>query len=199
MLRSLFFSKINPPRLAVWAPYRRRSIRNRELGTVSFYDSQSGQHVEVSDEIFCLAIDPACDAVKTVSAGSELPTMTLETSPPPVIIEDAFAESTTTLQMTTGKLADAGYTKIILKVPSFVDADELEHAIEECVWNDVEGLPMLYRLGLRFTTTVPSSSLLQEQVKLALRMNIKHFEAKRGADYDALTAALDDHGALSHK
>lgn len=169
---------------------------NRKLGMISFYDSQSGQHVEISDEVIFKSVKKDCQEgpkkphMSLVAADGMIP------SPSPssasILIEDPFVISTTALQTLTGRLADNRFMKIILNVPSSVDADDLALAIEECVWNDVEGLPMAYRLGLRLT----GGSLLQEQVATGLRLNIKHFEAREGEDSDFLRHALDSHGAV---
>jgi hypothetical protein len=189
-----------------------RHTRIRCLGT--FYDSQSGLHVDVSDDIVLYSL-PEHHGLKLRAASFDKDKVPAPGAASSVFIEDAFDVSTTRLQTVAGALADHGFERIILNASSSssssaavgadnLDRDDMQEALEAVVWNDVEGLPMSYRLGLRLgfaaqhdqdqeearTGTRIRIARLEEHLEAALEMKVKIFEAAPGCDQEAVESLL---------
>lgn len=64
------------------------------------------------------------------------------------------------VQSWVAELADAGCEAIVLGVEPDGDEDDIEEVITLCKELDVLGVPMRYRLGLRFDRSVDDSLLL---------------------------------------
>jgi hypothetical protein len=158
----------------------------------SFYDSQSGKHVQLKDTIQIHLIAPNTHFGHIYSASGDtvpkLPTASSDVDS--LLIADAFSISSNRLQTVTGNIADAGFNTIILgdipKIMNITDDDDILEALETVLWNDVEGLPMSYRIGIRF---IPFQ---KKHVEVALDMNVRHFQIQKD-DFDVLLPILHDH------
>ena len=55
------------------------------------------------------------------------------------------------------------------------DDDDIREAIEAVTWNDVEGLPMSFRIGLRAAPSA-NTDVWKHQIETALELHVKHLE-----------------------
>ena len=106
-------------------------------------------------------------------------------------ISDAFSVDPAILQTITGIVADKGIERIILaddpKIIKSLDVFDVQQAIEEVIWNDVEGLPMVNRLGIH------ASPPIDDHVDAALNSNVRYFESSK-QEFQQLKDILDARG-----
>ena len=111
------------------------------------------------------------------------------------------------MQLASAYIADSGCDIIMLRNnPQVaatsgmddVDDDSVYSTLEACLWNDVVGLPMSSRVGLGAAGSQREESVWQEQIEVALELNIKHFDAclrgTSGPEFSDLRKLLDEQG-----
>lgn len=96
-----------------------------------------------------------------------------------VCLVDAFAVDSMKLQLASSLLADAGVEILVLQASAgAIDTDDLDEAMEACLYNDIAGLPMKQRIGLRVGCGSGSSIETEELIEHALtELNVKHFDS----------------------
>ena len=110
-----------------------------------------------------------------------------------VDLTNAFGDAAEDIQLSSGRLADLECTVIMLMgggVPTEgsdgesgggggttdFDDDDVREAVENALYNDVVGLPMSARVGVRAAPSCSPSSSWREQVEEALDLNVRHYD-----------------------
>lgn len=112
-----------------------------------------------------------------------------------VDLTNAFGDAAEDVQLSSGRLADLECTVIMLMgggVPTEgsdgessggggggttdFDDDDVREAVENALYNDVVGLPMSARVGVRAAPSCSPSSSWREQVEEALDLNVRHYD-----------------------
>eukprot|EP00947_MAST-08B_sp_MAST-8B-sp1_P004674 g4674.t1 len=154
--------------------------------------------VEISAEADASVWDDCCSEVEEAKGAGAIVRASLlhafaDTS--------GFATDATDVQLGTARLADAG-ADVIMLMDTTDDEDQTREVLEACLWNDVVGLPMSARLGVRARAAgskkgdvMPMSASL----RVAMEMGIRHYDCDlcniAAPALGPLTELLEEHGA----
>ena len=109
------------------------------------------------------------------------------------------------VQLASARLADAG-CDILMLMDTWstnhstytVDEDDVREALEACLYNDIVGMPMSARLGIRAQPSASDTDAWLDQVDEALHLNVRHYDVyldgDRGPLYSAMSALLKKRG-----
>ena len=168
----------------------RKAVDHRLLSTTSFYDSQSGKVVELSNVVRLWNLQSFESRTKVFASQDVNNRPVIPHANPDnatiALVRDAFSSQSNALgiQLLSGILGDNGYTRIILATSLEEDADFYENQmdkdlvqeyIEECLWNDIDAPPMGERLTLRAVPSEVNEEAAVASVEYALDANLKNF------------------------
>lgn len=161
----------------------------------TFYDSQSGKHVSISNSVTLhdndslnISIIDTCSNIlnRNCIFGDYEDNMKNNVA---AVISDAFQSDCYDLQTCAGSLGDKGFRYIVLaddgEAFDSLDADDFEHILETCLNIDIDTVPMTERIALSIPNNEESnvmSESVKEKLEKAIGLNIKHlcFGVKNG-------------------
>ena len=191
-VKNLFSTVLRNKALFFPLQHRRKNLKILRLITTSsvsgiqssFYDSQSGKYVELSNHIKLYPIQTNKDreeyTVNTLLKNGE----NHERKTDYIRIKNAFSSDEVAVQGATAICGDSGYSVIMLcdsvKKLQTVEGEDLSILLEECLWNDIDPPPMSERLGVRVAPSKGTSTDKRtsfDQANMAIDSHgIKHFE-----------------------
>ena len=153
--------------------------------------------VEISAEADASVWDDCCSEVEEAKGAGAIVRASLlhafaDTS--------GFATDATDVQLGTARLADAG-ADVIMLMDTTDDEDQTREVLEACLWNDVVGLPMSARLGVRVRAAGSEGDVMpmSASLRVAMEMGIRHYDCDlcniAAPALGPLTELLEEHGA----